>query len=174
MNALCSEWPWNTYRLAISSWIRIHFIQQLYVQVSLYVWPHRIFKPLACQEYPSPATPWLVVLMHTDSVECLAIRICASVAPCLPVYITIRPYHGQTFCVIVPFVWGVHRSSVGFPHNWSVMWIFVVSLLLVFSKLPDKQFSDRWIDTPWLSCDGTVLHESYGTISYALLSVLNE
>ena len=64
-----------------------------------------------------------------------------------------------------PFVRGIHQSLVDSPHKGTVMPSFDVSLSLVWAK--NNKSCHRWFETPWCSCDVTVM----ATQDQSLLSI---
>ena len=65
-----------------------------------------------------------------------------------------------------PFVRGIHRSPVNSPHNWSVTQSSDVLFAVSPDKLQNKQSSCQWFETPWRSCDITVLECPLVAICY--------
>ena len=56
-----------------------------------------------------------------------------------------------------PFLWGVHRSLVDAPHKGPVMQSFDISFDISLKKLLSKHSSGWWSETPWHSCDTSVM-----------------
>ena len=55
-----------------------------------------------------------------------------------------------------PFVWGIHRSPVNFPHKGQWGGALMFSLICALDKRLSKQSRDLWFETPlrplWLHC----------------------
>ena len=64
------------------------------------------------------------------------------------------------FALLWPFV-GIHQSTMDSPHKSRIMWSFVYSAVVFFvislSKLLKKGSVCGCFETPWGSCDVTVM-----------------
>ena len=65
-----------------------------------------------------------------------------------------------------PFVRGFHRSPMDSPHNWSATQSSDVLFAVSPDKLWNKQSRCWWSETPWRSCDITVLECPLVAICY--------
>ena len=89
-------------------------------------------------------------------------------------YSTITKHNkGQTACMILglhcpsqmcklfphylPFVRGIHQSTIDLFHKASVMHSSDASFVIHLNKLLNRQSSCQWFQMPWCSCDITVM-----------------
>ena len=88
------------------------------------------------------------------------------------VFILWPPHHDSSH--YWPFVWGIHRLPVDSLHTGQVQ---SCDVFFVFSlnKLLNKPFSCRQSETPWHSCDVTVMFDSYpaGCLHCVVLSTVS-
>ena len=68
-----------------------------------------------------------------------------------------RSWHGKTFRIMGPLCSrGIHRWPLDSPHKRTIMNFLVVSILSLDTLL-NKQSNDQWFETPWCSCNVTVM-----------------
>ena len=57
-----------------------------------------------------------------------------------------------------PFMRGIQRSPMDFPHKGLVGRTFDILFDVRLSDPLNKHLSCRWFETPWLSCDVTIMY----------------
>ena len=73
----------------------------------------------------------------------------------------VSPFHKDSG-IRWPFVWGIDRSRVSPLHKESGIRSLIISSLLVWTRCWTKSESNcRLVETPWRSCDVTVLFIYY-------------
>ena len=77
------------------------------------------------------------------------------------VYMILRLHCPSQMCKLfphyLPFVRGIHQSTIDLLHKASVMHSSDASFVIHLNKMLNRQSSCQWFQMPWCSCDITVM-----------------